>query len=67
MEFMCNIFRKLCSYTKKGEEGYLITKDSDNSLFLIKKGDRYWKTEWHSSTKYFKTPKNSLTSIFRNK
>jgi hypothetical protein len=67
MEVLCDIFKRFCSYTKKGEEAYLITNDGNKSLFLIKKSDRYWKTEWHNSTKYFKTPEKSLDSVFRNK
>lgn len=70
MEELRSIFRKLCNLSsEKTDEGYLIMTDSENkkSLYLVKKGDRYWKTEWYTDFKSPASPAIDINSIFIHK
>jgi hypothetical protein len=51
---------------KKEVEGYLMSSTPDKTQLLVKKGDKYWKTEWFNNSEHtFKSPTSSINSILK--
>ncbi len=44
--------------------GYVLQSNNNTKLVLVKKDDRYWKTEWVDIYEKIQTPTESIDHIF---
>jgi hypothetical protein len=52
---------------KENVEGYILSKDDNKTLLLVKDGEKSWKTKWFNTDKInLKSPDKNMETIFKN-
>ena len=63
MEYIINKISTLFFHSES-ISGYVLQKSDNKQLVLLKKQDKFWKTEWLDDSVVITKPENGITNIF---